>query len=86
MASMQTIDRIDIKVGQVWIDTDSRNTDRGKSGRARPKHRKVMISSLPTLSRPGTMRVISAPKNPASVGRLREFSVAKLVTFYELEH
>lgn len=71
-----------VKPGQVWTDLDSRNTDRGKTGRAKPKHRTVQIISLPTLSRPGVMKVLTAPKNPKSVGKLREFSLDKLVAFY----
>ena len=72
-----------VKPGQLWRDIDERNTDRGKTGKARPKHRTVEIVALPTLNSPGVMRVVTAPKNPDSVGKLRRFSFAKLLSNYE---
>ena len=71
-----------VKVGQIWEDLDPRNTDRGKTGKAKPKPRQVEIVSLPTLSSPGTMRVIKAPKAPHTIGKLREFTYDKLISFY----
>ena len=79
---MFTTDPQHIKVGQRWIDNDVRNTDRGKTGRARPKHREILILSLPTLSAPGTYRVVKAPRQPGTVGKVKEFTRAKLVAFY----
>jgi hypothetical protein len=73
-----------IKVGQRWIDVDVRNTDRGKTGRAKPKYREIEIVSLPTLSSPGTYIVKKAPKTPHSVGKLSEFTTAKLIENYSL--
>lgn len=73
-----------IKVGQRWIDVDVRNTDRGKTGRAKPKFREVEIIKLPTLSSPGVMKVVKAPKTPHAVGKLREFTKAKLIENYAL--
>ena len=73
-----------IKVGQRWIDVDVRNTDRGKTGRAKPKYREIEIVSLPTLSSPGTYKVVKAPKTPHSVGKLREFTASKLIENYAL--
>lgn len=71
-----------IRIGDVWVDRDERNTDRGKTGRARPKHRAVEIVALPTLSSPGVTKVIQAPRNGASVGKLKRFTRAKLVEHY----
>ncbi|QKN87759.1 hypothetical protein IXEL_59 [Microbacterium phage Ixel] len=71
-----------VKVGQRWVDIDQRNTDRGKTGKAKPKFREVEIVSLPTLSSPGTMRVVKAPKAPHTIGKLREFTFDKLLTHY----
>jgi len=73
-----------IRIGQRWIDVDVRNTDRGKTGRAKPKYREVEIITLPTLSSPGTLKVIKAPKQPHSVGKLREFTKSKLIENYAL--
>lgn len=73
-----------IKIGQHWIDADVRNTDRGKTGRAKPKFRTVEIVALPTLSSPGVMKVLKAPKAPHTVGKLREFTTNKLVQNYAL--
>ena len=73
-----------IRIGQRWIDVDVRNTDRGKTGRAKPKYREVEIITLPTLSSPGTLKVIKATKQPLSVGKLREFTKSKLIENYEL--
>ena len=81
---MFTTDPQHIKVGQRWIDNDVRNTDRGKTGRAKPRHREVEIVSLPSLSRPGVMRVVKAPRAPHTIGKLREFTRAKLVEHYSL--
>jgi len=75
---------VNIRIGQRWIDVDVRNTDRGKTGRAKPKYREVEIITLPTLSSPGTMKVIKAPKQPHSVGKLREFTKSKLIENYAL--
>jgi hypothetical protein len=77
-----TTDPTHIEVGQVWLDKDLRNADRGKSGRARPKFRHVEIVSVPTLSMPGSFRVIKAPNNPGSVGKVRKFTRAKLIANY----
>ena len=71
-----------IKVGQQWVDTDERNTYRGKTGKAKPQHRIVEIIKLPTLSQPGVLKVLKAPKQPHSVGKLREFTRTKLVNHY----
>ena len=71
-----------IKIGQLWIDVDVRNTDRGKTGKAKPKHRIVQIVSLPTLSSPGTLKVLKAPKQPHTVGRIKEFTTSKLINNY----
>lgn len=73
-----------IRIGQRWIDVDVRNTDRGKTGRAKPKYREVEILSLPTLSSPGTFKVVRAPKQPHSVGKVREFTKTKLIENYAL--
>jgi hypothetical protein len=73
-----------IKIGQRWIDVDVRNTDRGKTGKAKPKYREVEIISLPTLSSPGTMKVVKSPKRPDAVGKLREFTRTKLIQNYAL--
>ena len=73
-----------IRIGQRWIDVDVRNTDRGKTGRAKPKYREVEIITMPTLSSPGTLKVIKAPKQPHSVGKLREFTKSKLIENYAL--
>lgn len=74
--------RVEIKIGQRWIDVDVRNTYRGKTGRAKPQYREVEIVSLPTLSSPGTMRVVKSPKQPHAVGKLREFTRTKLIENY----
>lgn len=73
-----------VKIGQRWIDIDVRNTDRGKTGKAKPKYREVEIVGLPTLSSPGVMKVIKAPKAPHTIGKLREFTTRKLVENYAL--
>jgi len=73
-----------IKIGQRWIDVDVRNTDRGKTGRAKPKYREVEIIGLPTLSSKGTFRVVKAPKAPHTIGKLRQFTTAKLIENYAL--
>lgn len=78
------METINIAVGQRWVDVDERNTDRGKTGRAKPKHREVEIVSLPTASAPGVMRVVKAPKAPHTVGKLREFTRGKLIENYAL--
>lgn len=78
------MDTVNIKVGQRWIDVDIRNTDRGKTGKAKPKYREVEIVALPTLSQPGVMKVIKAPKAPHTIGKLREFTRAKLIENYTL--
>ena len=75
---------VTIRIGQRWIDVDVRNTYRGKTGRAKPQYREVEIITLPTLSAPGTMKVIKAPKQPHSVGKLREFTKSKLIENYAL--
>lgn len=74
-----------IKIGQRWIDVDTRNTYRGKTGRAKPQFREVEIVSLPTLSAPGVLKVVKAPKQPHSVGKLREFTRSKLIENYALK-
>lgn len=71
-----------VKPGQRWIDIDVRNTDRGKTGKAKPKYREVEIVALPTLSSQGVMRVVKAPKAPHTIGKLRRFTYAKLVDNY----
>lgn len=71
-----------IAIGQHWIDVDVRNTDRGKTGRAKPKHREVEIIKVPTLSSPGVFKVLRAPKAPKTVGALREFTRDKLIENY----
>lgn len=73
---------LDIQVGQRWLDVDVRNTDRGKTGKAKPKYREVEIVALPTLSSKGVFRVVKAPKAPHTIGKLREFTRAKLVENY----
>ena len=73
-----------IRIGQRWIDVDVRNTDRGKTGRAKPKYREVEIIKLPTLSSPGVLKIVRAPKTPHSVGKLREFTKSKLIENYAL--
>ncbi len=75
---------VNIQVGQRWIDVDVRNTDRGKTGRAKPKFREVEIVSLPTLSSKGVFRVVKAPKAPHTIGKLREFTRDKLIQNYAL--
>ena len=76
------MDTINIAVGQRWIDVDVRNTDRGKTGRAKPKYREVEIVSLPTLSSKGVFKIIKAPKAPHTIGKLREFTRGKLIENY----
>lgn len=71
-----------VQVGQVWIDIDMRNPDRGKTGKAKPKYRTVEIVSLPTPTSPGTMRALTAPKARHTIGKLREFSYGKLLSNY----
>ena len=71
-----------IQLGQKWVDTDLRNADTGKSGRAKPKYREVEIVALPTLSSPGVMRVTKAPRAKHTVGALRRFTRAKLIAHY----
>lgn len=78
----------DIRVGQRWIDIDSRNMLLvGKNGRPlkKPKHREVEIVTMPTPSMPGTMRVVTAPKAPHTVGKLRKFTRGKLLANYALK-
>lgn len=79
---MFTTDPTHIAVGQHWIDADVRNTDRGKTGKAKPKFREVEILSVPTLSMPGSYRVVKAPKTPHAVGKVRKFTRAKLIENY----
>lgn len=71
-----------VKVGQTWIDIDTRNTDRGKTGKAKPKYRTVKIIALPTISSQGVMEVVKAPKAPHTVGKLRRFTFDKLLENY----
>jgi len=71
-----------VKVGDHFYDMDVRNTDRGKTGKARPKYREVEIVALPTLSSQGVMRVVKAPKAPHTIGKLRRFTYSKLVDNY----
>ena len=71
-----------IKVGQIWVDLDERNS---KKVKGRKRARRVEIVALPTLSSPGVMRVIEAPRNDKSVGQLREFTRAKLLGYYGLQ-
>lgn len=73
-----------VKVGQIYIDTDLRNADTGKTGKAKPKPRVVKIIALPTLGSPGVMEVMKAPKQPKTVGALRRFTFGKLAAFYSL--
>lgn len=71
-----------VKVGERWFDIDVRNIDRGKTGKAKPKHREVEIVALPTASSAGVMRVVKAPLAPHTIGKLRRFSYAKLIENY----
>lgn len=74
-----------IKIGQKWIDADDRNTEtHGKNGRRlkQARFRTVEIVALPTLSSPGVMKVLTAPKAPHTVGKLREFTTHKLLNHY----
>lgn len=71
-----------VKIGQHFYDADVRNTDRGKTGKAKPKFREVEIIALPTLSSPGVMKVVKAPKAPHTIGKLRRFSYDKLFDNY----
>ena len=73
-----------IRIGQHWIDVDVRNTDRGKTGRAKPKYREVEIVALPTLSSPGVMKVLKAPRAGHTVGALKRFTRSKLIENYAL--
>lgn len=73
-----------IQIGQKWLDADVRNTDRGKTGRAKPKFRTVEIVALPTLSSQGVMRVLKSPKAPHTEGKLRRFTADKLINNYAL--
>lgn len=83
MSTLNTVELSNhVKVGQHWIDIDLRNTDRGKTGKAKPKHREVEIVALPTLSSQGVMRVVKAPKAPHTVGKLRRFTFYKLLINY----
>lgn len=78
---------VNVQVGQRWIDVDVRNTERvGKNGRAlkKPRYRTVEIVSLPTISAKGVMRVVTAPRAPHTVGKLREFTRDKLIQNYAL--
>lgn len=77
-----TTDRDKLMVGDIWVDIDTRNIDRGKTGKAKPKFREVEIVALPTPSSPGVMKVLKAPKAPHTVGKLRRFTRAKLVLNY----
>lgn len=79
---MSRIIEHNVRVGQHWVDIDNRNTDRGKTGKAKPKYRVVEIIALPTLSSQGVMKVLKAPKAPHTVGKLRRFSIAKLESNY----
>lgn len=79
---MTTLNQHHVKPGQVWANIDERNTDRGKTGRAKPKRREVLIVALPTLSSPGVMKVLKAPKAGHTIGALREFSYSKLELHY----
>lgn len=73
----------DIEIGQEWFDMDPRNwSEENVDGWNRG--RRVEIVTLPTRSRKGTMRVIEAPRNPKSVGQLREYTAGKLHTHYAL--
>ena len=71
-----------VKVGDRFIDIDQRNTDRGKTGKAKPKFREVEIIALPTASSQGVMKVVKAPKAPHTIGKLRRFTYAKLALNY----
>lgn len=82
---MFTTDPTNIQVGQRWFDVDTRNSITvGKNGRTlkKPLRREVEIVALPTLSSPGVFRVVSAPKAPHTVGKLREFTRGKLIDNY----
>jgi len=79
-----TTDPKAIKVDQLWIDADVRNTDRGKTGKAKPKFRTVRILSVPTLSMPGSFIIVKAPKAPHTVGKVRKFTKGKLIENYAL--
>lgn len=83
MRALSTVEMANhVKVGQQWIDADIRNTDRGKTGKAKPKFRTVEIIALPSLSSPGVMKVVKCPKRPDTVGQLRRFSYEKLMSNY----
>ncbi len=75
------------KVGQRFENVDPRNAELYRSGRKKgqPKRfRRVELVTLPTLSRPGVMRVLFDPKQPVKTGedRLREYTLAKLEQHY----
>ena len=78
-----TLNSSHVKVGQTWVDTDIRTADRGKTGKAKPEYRTVEILTLPTLSRPGTMKVTKAPKHPHTIGKVKRFTFTKLLSGYE---
>lgn len=80
-----TTDPLTIKPGQIWADLDERNAvTRGKNGRPlrHPKPRLVEILTAPTLSMPGSFRVIEAPRLSHTVGKVHKFSRDKLVRNY----
>lgn len=76
-----------VQVGDLFYDIDNRNTvSTGVKGQKlkKLKHRVVEIVALPSLSSQGVMRVVQAPKAPHTIGKLRRFSYAKLLSNYEL--
>lgn len=78
------MNEVTIKVGQIWEDLDLRNAKLNKAKTKLIKARRVEIVSLPTLSRKGVMRVVAAPQNRESEGKLREFTRGKLLSYYGL--
>jgi hypothetical protein len=83
MRAMNTVEMANhVKPGQLWIDNDPRNTDKGKTGRAKAKYRTVKIIALPSLSSPGVMEVVKCPLRPDTIGKLKRFTYAKLIDNY----
>ncbi len=71
---------VKIEVGQLWADLDVRNARQGENGAVEP--RTVEILELPTGSRQGVFKVVTAPQNPRSVGQKRQFTEGKLRAHY----
>lgn len=71
-----------VTVGSVWESNDERNTDRGKTGRAKPKPLQVVIVTLPTTSTAGIMQTVSSGASASEVGSTREFTYESLMRNY----